>query len=138
MKITDIVVHPLTATYAKGSWTAHEYFGAAQLVLIEVRTDAGLVGYGEVVGGPQKLLCDLIEHFSRIDIPDLIRQSYESYQDDFAGVLQRPKQKMPTHNFRGIVRDIHVPANTNGKKFCAIVCDTDASKARRLARYSDR
>ena len=66
MKITGIVAHPLTAKYAKGSWTAHEYFGAAQLVLIEVRTDAGLVGYGEVVGGPQKLICDLIATFAPV------------------------------------------------------------------------
>ena len=32
-----------------------------QIVLVEVRTDQGIVGFGEIAGGPQKLICDLVE-----------------------------------------------------------------------------
>jgi D-galactarolactone cycloisomerase len=37
-----------------------------QLVLIEVRTDQGLVGFGEIAGGPQKLICDLVDTFAAV------------------------------------------------------------------------
>ena len=46
------------------SWTAHEVSGASELTLFEVRTDTGLVGYGEVQGGPQKLIRDLAAQYS--------------------------------------------------------------------------
>ncbi|HAT34469.1 MAG TPA: hypothetical protein DCS82_02025 [Rhodospirillaceae bacterium] len=47
----------------QASWTAHEISGNATLTLFEVRTDEGLVGYGEVQGGPQKTICDLAAKF---------------------------------------------------------------------------
>ncbi len=37
-----------------------------QVVLVELRTDQGLVGYGEVAGGPQKLICDLVKLFAGV------------------------------------------------------------------------
>ncbi|MEM9683636.1 MAG: mandelate racemase/muconate lactonizing enzyme family protein [Pseudomonadota bacterium] len=59
MKITEVITHPLSATLDEASWTAHEISDNAQLVLFEVRTDEGITGFGEVQGGPQKLICDM-------------------------------------------------------------------------------
>jgi len=70
-------------------------------------------------------LSTVIAHFSQTEIPAFIRKSYETYQDGFAEVLYRPKQKVSTHSFRVIVRDIYVPKEVHAQKHCAIVCDTD-------------
>ncbi len=66
MKITEILAHPLSVTYDQGSWTAHEFMDRAQLVLVEVRTDQGLVGFGEIAGGPQMVICELVKTFSDV------------------------------------------------------------------------
>ncbi len=70
-------------------------------------------------------LATVIAHFSQTEIPALIRQSFEAYQGDFSGVLERPKQKMPAQRFRAIVRDIQVSAAGQAPKYCAVLCDTD-------------
>jgi len=66
MKITEIIAHPLSAALAQGRWTAHEYMDRAQLVLVEVRTDQGIVGFGEISGGPQTVICDLVKTFAGV------------------------------------------------------------------------
>ncbi len=53
MKITEIIAHPLSATLTQPRWTAHEFMDRDQLILVEVRTDQGIVGFGEIAGGPQ-------------------------------------------------------------------------------------
>lgn len=63
MKITDVITHPLKVALQQPSWTAHEIGRDATLILFEVKTDAGLVGYGEVQGGPQKTICELAAAF---------------------------------------------------------------------------
>ena len=66
MKITDVRAYPLSAPYAQPRWTAHERMERDQVVLVEVRTDQGLVGFGEVAGGPQKTICDLLLTFAEV------------------------------------------------------------------------
>src|SRR5271154_2433614 len=66
MKITEVLAHPLSVPYAQPRWTAHERMERDQVVLVEVRTDQGLVGYGEIAGGPQKLICDLVRTFAAV------------------------------------------------------------------------
>lgn len=66
MKITEVKTHPLKVALQQPSWTAHEIGRDATLTLFEVRTDEGLVGYGEVQGGPQKTICDLAATFGEI------------------------------------------------------------------------
>ena len=60
MKITDVVIHPLAADHDDVSWTAHEPFGRSILTLVEVRTDAGITGIGEIASGPQAQVCDML------------------------------------------------------------------------------
>ena len=59
MKITEVIVHPLTAKLSKKTWTAHEPTDTQNLILFEVRTDEGITGFAEVQGGPQKTICDM-------------------------------------------------------------------------------
>jgi L-alanine-DL-glutamate epimerase-like enolase superfamily enzyme len=66
MKITEIRAHALAVPYAQPVWTAHERFDRAALVLVEIRTDAGITGFGEIAGGAQKLICDLLTRFSTV------------------------------------------------------------------------
>ena len=66
MKITEVLAHPLSVPYAQPRWTAHERMERDQVVLVEVRTDQGLVGFGEIAGGPQRLICDLVRIFAGV------------------------------------------------------------------------
>ena len=66
MKITEIRAHALSIAYDQPRWTAHERMERDQVVLVEVRTDQGLVGYGEIAGGPQKTICDLVTKFADV------------------------------------------------------------------------
>jgi len=66
MKITEIIAHPLSVALAQPRWTAHEKMDRAQMVLVEVRTDEGLIGIGEISGGPQTVIRDLVTLFSDV------------------------------------------------------------------------
>jgi L-alanine-DL-glutamate epimerase-like enolase superfamily enzyme len=66
LKITDVKAHPMSIPRPKPSWTAHEITTEATLILVEVRTDAGVIGYGEIQGGPLPLICRLVEQFGEI------------------------------------------------------------------------
>ncbi len=66
MKIVDIIAHPLGVDFAEPVWTAHECFRRSQLVLVEVRTDSGLVGFGEVASGATRQICSLIATFAEV------------------------------------------------------------------------
>src|SRR5262245_58632393 len=61
MKITDIVVHPMAMPAERVRWTAQEITRRVELTLVEVRTDAGIVGLGEISSGPQSVVCTLVE-----------------------------------------------------------------------------
>jgi D-galactarolactone cycloisomerase len=61
MKIAEILVYPLSAPHERPSWTAHEKFDTARLTLVEVRTDDGIVGIGEIASGPQASVCEMLE-----------------------------------------------------------------------------
>jgi L-alanine-DL-glutamate epimerase-like enolase superfamily enzyme len=61
MKITEVKFHPLQADHGRLTWTAHEPFARAILTLVEVRTDEGVVGIGEVASGPQPIVCDMLK-----------------------------------------------------------------------------
>src|ERR671925_845966 len=66
LKITAVKAHPLSIPRPQPSWTAHEVTTEAALILVEVQTDAGVVGYGEVQSGPLATVCRCIEQFGEI------------------------------------------------------------------------
>src|SRR5919109_2067334 len=66
LKITAVKAHPLSVPRSQPSWTAHEVTTEAALILVEVQTDAGVVGYGEVQSGPLAAVLRCIEQFGEI------------------------------------------------------------------------
>jgi L-alanine-DL-glutamate epimerase-like enolase superfamily enzyme len=66
LKITDVKAYPMSMPRPQPSWTAHEISTEATLILVEVRTDAGVRGFGEIQGGPLPLICRLVEQFGEI------------------------------------------------------------------------
>jgi L-alanine-DL-glutamate epimerase-like enolase superfamily enzyme len=61
MKITDVIVHPIAADHPQTTWTAHEPFARAYLTLVEIHTDQGITGYGEIASGPQPIVVDMLK-----------------------------------------------------------------------------
>jgi L-alanine-DL-glutamate epimerase-like enolase superfamily enzyme len=61
MRISEIVVHPMGMPAERVRWTAQEIMRRVELTLVEVRTDAGIVGLGEISTGPQSVVCKLLE-----------------------------------------------------------------------------
>jgi L-alanine-DL-glutamate epimerase and related enzymes of enolase superfamily len=47
-------------------WTAHEESKAWNVILTEVRTDDGLIGYGEIHGAPMPRICEWVNRFGEI------------------------------------------------------------------------
>jgi D-galactarolactone cycloisomerase len=66
LKIAAVKAHPLSIARLQPSWTAHEVTTDASLILVEVQTDAGLIGYGEIQSGPLPQVCRFIEQFGEI------------------------------------------------------------------------
>ena len=71
MKITGLVVHPMAMAAERVRWTAQEITRRVELTLVEVQTDSGLIGVGEISTGPQaavvKLLEDMTPHVLGLD-----------------------------------------------------------------------
>src|SRR6187551_2329932 len=65
-RIADIKTHPIAVPLEHTLWTAHEKLTASTLILVEVRTDDGLVVYGEIHGSPMPKICDWISRFAEI------------------------------------------------------------------------
>ena len=66
MKITDILVHPMGMPAERVRWTAQEIMRRVELTLVEVRTDAGIVGVGEISTGPQSAVCKLLDDMAPV------------------------------------------------------------------------
>ena len=66
LKITDVKAHPMSIPRPQPSWTAHEMTTEASLILVEVQTDTGLTGYGEIQSAPLAQICRFIEQFGEI------------------------------------------------------------------------
>jgi D-galactarolactone cycloisomerase len=64
MKITDVLIHPLSQEMTDACWSAHEVFARQQLILVEIRTDQGLIGVGEIWFGPQDVVVDYLKLFA--------------------------------------------------------------------------
>ncbi|MBC7781150.1 MAG: hypothetical protein H7125_13710, partial [Proteobacteria bacterium] len=65
-RIADIRTHPLTVRLAEPLFTAHERHTSAHLIVIEVRTDDGLVGTAEVHATPMPAVCDWVARLAEL------------------------------------------------------------------------
>jgi D-galactarolactone cycloisomerase len=66
MKITQILTHPISIKLKQPRWTAHESLDAASTILVEVRTDEGLRGIGQIHAGPAAEVCDWVSRLGAL------------------------------------------------------------------------
>ena len=65
-KISEVKTHPLKAALKRKQFTAQEARSDVELILVEVRTDDGLAGYGEITTTPMKDVCAWVARFGEI------------------------------------------------------------------------
>ena len=65
-KITEIKTHPVSIALKQTLWTAHEELKDSSVILVEVRTDDGIVGVGPIHGSPQKAICDWVARLAEV------------------------------------------------------------------------
>ena len=66
MKITEVRAHPLAVPLTEALFTAHEALRDSSMVLVEVRTDEGLTGYGEIKGSPLKTIAEWVSRLGEV------------------------------------------------------------------------
>ena len=66
MKIKTVDVHHITVPLPVETWTAHESFSDVSCLLVEIVTDNGLQGVGQVTGPNLKLVNDYVQQFGDI------------------------------------------------------------------------
>ena len=59
-KIAEIRTHPLSVPLKQTLWTAHEELKDSSVILVEVRTDDGITGVGQIHGSPHKAICEWV------------------------------------------------------------------------------
>jgi L-alanine-DL-glutamate epimerase-like enolase superfamily enzyme len=65
-RITSVATHVISVLRPQPVWTAQEESKAWNVILTEVRTDDGLVGYGEIHGAPMARICEWVSRFGDI------------------------------------------------------------------------
>jgi D-galactarolactone cycloisomerase len=66
MKIRAVRAHAMTAPLTEPLWTAQEALKDSSLILVEVETDEGLKGYGEIKGSPLKSIAEWVVRFGEL------------------------------------------------------------------------
>ncbi len=65
-RIASIATYPISVPRPFPVWTAQEESKAWSVILTEVKTDDGLVGYGEIHGAPMPRICEWVARFAEI------------------------------------------------------------------------
>lgn len=65
-KIAEVKAHPISMRLPHPLWTAHEELKDSSVILVEVRTDDGIAGYGQIHGSPQKAICEWVERLGEL------------------------------------------------------------------------
>src|SRR6266478_10246788 len=65
-RIASVTTHMISVPRPQPVWTAHEQSKAWNVILTEVKTDDGLVGYGEIHGSPMPRICEWVARFAEI------------------------------------------------------------------------
>jgi L-alanine-DL-glutamate epimerase-like enolase superfamily enzyme len=63
LAIADVRIHPISVPLARAFWMSLEPYTVAAEIVVEVETDDGLVGIGEIHGRPQAEIVRILEHF---------------------------------------------------------------------------
>lgn len=65
-KIAAVKTYPIVVPLKHKHWTAHEARTDVSLILVEVRTDDAIAGYGQISSGPIKDICEWVARFGEI------------------------------------------------------------------------
>jgi L-alanine-DL-glutamate epimerase-like enolase superfamily enzyme len=65
-RIASVATHMISVPRPQPVWTAHEESKAWNVILTELRTDDGLVGYGEIHETPMPRICEWVARFGEI------------------------------------------------------------------------
>src|ERR1700675_7015 len=65
-RIASVKPHPISVPLKDVLWTAHEELKSSSVIVVEVRTDDGLTGYGQIHGSPMKAICGWVDRFGEI------------------------------------------------------------------------
>ncbi len=89
-KITEVKTHPVSVPLKHTLWTAHEELKDSSLILVEVRTEDGIAGYGQIHGSPQKAICEWVARFGDVIRGMEATGSGEVWEKLFALTSPRP------------------------------------------------
>src|SRR5579863_5929621 len=65
-RIASIATYPISVPRLTPVWTAHEEMTAWSVILTEVKSDDGLVGYGQIHGAPMPRICEWVARLGDI------------------------------------------------------------------------
>ena len=65
-RIAAVKAHAVSAKLKHPLWTAHEQLHSSSVVLVEVRTDDGLTGIGQIHGAPLADICRWVERLGEV------------------------------------------------------------------------
>ena len=65
-RITSVATYPVAVPRPEPVWTAQEESKAWSVILTEVKTDDGLIGYGEIHGAPLPRICEWVGRLAEI------------------------------------------------------------------------
>jgi len=65
-KIVEVKTHPMAIKLQKTLWTAQEELKDFSVILVEVRTDDGLTGVGQIHGSPMKSICEWVARLADV------------------------------------------------------------------------
>lgn len=99
--IVDVRVHPISIPLARTFWMSLEAYRVASEVIVEIETDDGLVGVGEVHGRPQAEIVRILRAFRELLLGEepldherlyerLFRQTYSRSAEAFAASDGQP------------------------------------------------
>jgi D-galactarolactone cycloisomerase len=90
MKITSVKPHPIAIALSEPRWTAHEVSTHSAVILVEVQTDEGLSGVGQVHASPQAEVCKWVERLGEVAIGMDPRAQVEVWDTLFGLTNPRP------------------------------------------------
>lgn len=90
MKITAVVAHPVSMPLETTFWTAHESMSTSSVILVEVRTDEGISGVGQIHAGPMPEVCKWVERLGEVAVGMDPRAHTDVWDRLFALTCPRP------------------------------------------------
>lgn len=90
MKITEVLTHPVSIALEETQWTAQESSTHSSVILVEVRTDAGISGVGQIHAGPMKEVCSWVARLAEVAVGMDPRAHTDVWDTLFALTCPRP------------------------------------------------